>query len=107
MSFTLPVNATAPPNLVCMSVLARYSTQYLVMDRCCGFVFEQFDCFEFISQLNSLTILDAFDDFEAARATFELIHEREPDLITLKRRPVPFDNVETVSVRDHCEAYHG
>lgn len=106
MPFALPVNAAAPPSMVCMGVLARYSTQYLVMDRCCGFLFEQFDCFEFISQLNGLTILDTFDDFTAARATFEFIHEREPDLITLNSRPIPFDNIKTVSVRDHCEAYH-
>ncbi len=102
MSFSPPVNAIAPQDLVCMSALAEYQTQYLVMDRCCGFIFERDDCLEFVIGLNSLTIYEVFDDFAAAHATFELIHEREPDLITLTAKPQPYDNLRTVSVRDYC-----
>ena len=107
MPFVESVNASLPQDTVCMGVLAKYQTQYLVLDRCAGFLFEQFECFEFVSQLNSLSILETFDSFTAARATFELIHEREPNLVTLTAKPFEFDCLKTVEIRDHCEAYHG
>ena len=102
MSLIVNVNANAPQDTVCMGVLAKVSTQYLVMDRCCGFLFEQYDCLEFVSQFNSLKIVDAFDNYSAAHNAFEAIHEATPKLVTLTHKPFEFESLRTVEMRDHC-----
>lgn len=91
------------PDIWCVPALARYRSQFLILDRCTAFEFDQLDCLEYVTQWCSLSVADHFDDLSAARGMFEFIHEREPALESLNSKPLPYDFVRTVAIRNVCE----
>lgn len=86
----------------CVPGLVQYRTQFLILDRCTAFEFERLDCFEFVTQVQSLAVADHFDTLNAARGMFEFIYEYEPVLETVASKPLTFTDIRTVEVRDHC-----
>lgn len=105
MSFANTVidGGPAPCDLWCVPSLVQFETQYLALDRCTAFTFDPYDCFEFVSRFDSLTIADHFESAASALAWFEFCHEFTPSIQLLTRKPIPFDLVRTVDVRDRCE----
>ena len=105
MSFRkIQVNASDPASLEawCKPMVAKFDTDHLILKRCTAMTFERLECFEFISSHDSLSIVAAFENPRAAIVTFERFYDCSPTIHTLTSKPVAFENVRTVDVRDIC-----
>ena len=100
------LEASPPSDLWCVPGLIHYHSQFLILDRCTGFVADAVDdCFEFVSQWSSQEITHHFETLKEARSFFERVFEYTPDVEWVLGKPMAFERIRTVEIRDHC--FHG